>query len=95
MLDELHVDVAGEKGELDRTQFSKGPAFPAATRRHRLIPNGRDFFAQLLLFDLHQAGKKFRDFFNSIFALLSWFHGSHLDYLRSFYFWLAQRWNDE
>ena len=46
MLDEPHVDVAGEQCEFNRTQFSKGPAFPAATGRDRFIPNGRDFFAE-------------------------------------------------
>src|SRR5438045_6508955 len=46
MLDEPHVDVAGQKGELDRTQFGKGPAFPAATGCDRFTPDGRDFFAQ-------------------------------------------------
>lgn len=74
MLHEPHVDVAGEQGELDRTQFSKGPAFPAATGRDGLIPNGRDFFAQRFLFDLHQAGKKFGDFFNAVIGSFSWFH---------------------
>src|SRR5207248_4525334 len=73
-LDAPHVDVAGEEGELDRTQFGKGPAFPAATGRDRFIPDGRDFFAQRLLFDLHQTGKKFRDFFNAVILLLGCCH---------------------
>src|SRR5437868_6171494 len=46
MLYELHVDLASEKGELNRTQFSKGPAFPAATGGDGFIPNRRDFFTQ-------------------------------------------------
>ena len=46
MLDELHVDVAGQERELDRAQFGKGPAFPAATGGDRLIPHRRDLFAQ-------------------------------------------------
>src|SRR4029077_14825691 len=32
MLDERHVDVAGQQGELDRAQFGEGPALAATAR---------------------------------------------------------------
>src|SRR6478672_10904517 len=46
MLDERHVDVAGQEREFDRAQFGEGPAFPAAARGDRLVPYRRYFFAQ-------------------------------------------------
>ena len=62
MLDERHVDVAGQQRELDRAQFGEGPALPAAARGDGFAPDRRHFFAQRLVLDLHQAGKKLRDF---------------------------------
>jgi len=70
MFNELHVDLAGEEREFNRAQFSERPAFPAASHRDRFIPDGRHFFTQRLLLDLHQAGKKLRDFFNAVRFLL-------------------------
>ena len=61
MLDEGHVDVAGQQRELDRAQFGEGPAFPAAACRDRFAPDCRDLFAQRFLLDLLQAGKELRD----------------------------------
>src|ERR1051326_713893 len=65
MLDKLHVDFAGEEGELDRAQFVEGPTLSAATGGDRFTPDRRDFFTERLLLDLQQAGKEFRDFFNA------------------------------
>ncbi len=70
MLDERHVDLAGEQRELDRAQFGEGPALAAAAGGDRFVPHRRDFFAQRLLLDLHQAGKKFRDFFDAVVVSL-------------------------
>ena len=39
MLDEGHLDVAGQQRELDRAQFVKGPAFPAAACGNRFVPH--------------------------------------------------------
>src|SRR5438132_4949135 len=46
MLDERHVDVAGQQGELDRAQFGEGPALAAAAGGDRFVPYRRYFFAQ-------------------------------------------------
>jgi len=45
MLDKSHIDIAGEKGELERAQFIEGPALPPATCGDGLIPDRRHFFA--------------------------------------------------
>ncbi len=46
MIDEGHVNVAREEGELDRAQLIKGPAFSAAPSGDRFIPDRRYFFAE-------------------------------------------------
>ena len=74
MLDKLHVDFAGEQRELNRAQFGNSPTFPAATRGDRFVPHRGHFFTQRLALDLHQAGKKFRDFFNTVIRSLRRFH---------------------
>ena len=66
MLDERHVDVAGEQGELDRAQFGEGPALAAAARGDGLAPDRRDLFAQRLVLDLPDAGKELRDFSDAV-----------------------------
>ena len=79
MFDEPHVDVTGQQRELDRAKFSEGSAFPAAAGGDRLVPHRRYFFAQLLLLDLHQAGKKLRDFFDAVTGLLGLCHDRDID----------------
>ena len=49
MLDERHVDVAGQEGELDRAQFGEGPALAAAAGGDGLAPDRRYLFAQRLV----------------------------------------------
>src|SRR4029077_9559100 len=71
MLDERHVDVAGQQRKFNRPQFVQRPALPATAGRDRLIPNRSDFFPERFIFDLHQAGKKLRDFLRSIFGWLN------------------------
>src|SRR6266704_78327 len=39
LLDELHVDVAGQQRELDRAKFSESPALPAAADGDRFVPD--------------------------------------------------------
>jgi hypothetical protein len=46
MLDERHLDVAGQERKLDRAQFVEAPAFPAAAGRDGLVPHGRHLFTQ-------------------------------------------------
>src|SRR5436190_23774674 len=46
MFDELHVDIASQKRELDRAKFGQGPAFPAAAGGDRFVPHRHYFFAQ-------------------------------------------------
>src|SRR5213080_1676026 len=41
IFDKPHVDVAGQQGELDRSKFGEGPAFPATAGRDRLVPHRR------------------------------------------------------
>ena len=66
MLDKRHLDVARQQRELDRAQFVERPAFSAAAGRDCFVPDGRDFFAQRFVADLHQTGKKLRDFFDAV-----------------------------
>ena len=46
VLDELHVDVAGQQRELYCAKFGESPAFPAAAGGDRFVPYRRYFFAQ-------------------------------------------------
>ena len=62
MLDESHVDVAGQQSELDRAQLVESPALAAAPGGNRFAPDRSHFFAQRFVLDLHNAGKEFRDF---------------------------------
>ncbi len=66
MLDEGHVDVAGEERELHGAQLVERPAFSAAARGDGLVPHRRHFFAQRLVFDLQQGRKKLRDFLYAV-----------------------------
>ncbi len=75
MLDESHLNVAGEQRELDRSQFVEGPALAAASRGNGLAPDRSDFFAQRFVLDLPDAGKEFCDFSDAVVGsvgLLSW-----------------------
>ena len=66
MLDESHVDIAGEQRELNRAKFVEGPALAATAGGDGFVPNCRHSFAKRLVLDLHQAGKKFRDFGHAV-----------------------------
>ena len=61
MLDESHLNVAGEQGELDRAQFVECPALAAAPGGNGLAPDRSDLFAQRLVLDLPDAGKELCD----------------------------------
>ena len=52
MLDESHLNVAGEQGELDRAQLIERPALAAAPSGDGLAPDCSDLFAQRLVLDL-------------------------------------------
>src|SRR5262245_60110984 len=82
MLDEGHVDVTGQQGELHRAQLGKGPALAAAARGDGLAPDGGDLFAQRLVLDLSDAGKKLRDLSDSVDGRFVCFHGGYLDFSR-------------
>src|ERR1051325_1406619 len=69
MLDEFHVDVSGQQGELHCAQFVEGSSLPAAARRDRLVPHRGHFLAERFVLDLHQTRKKLRDFANAIILL--------------------------
>src|SRR5437773_9105575 len=71
MLDKRHVNVAGEERKFNCAQFVEAPALPAAARSDSLVPHRRHLLAQRLIFDLHQAGEKFRDFFDAVFHWLT------------------------
>ena len=75
MLDEGHVNVAGQQCELRRAQFVERPTLSAATRGNRLAPNRRDLFAQRLILDLPDAGKELRDFTDAVDGRVVCFHG--------------------
>src|SRR5262245_3818242 len=75
MLDEGHVDVAGQQGELYRAQLGEGPALAAAARGDGLAPDRGDLFAQRLVLDLPDAGKEFRDFSDAVDGRFVCFHG--------------------
>ena len=75
MLDESHLNVAGEQGELDRAQLVERPALAAAPRGDGLAPDRSDLFAQRLVLDLPDAGKELCDFSDAVVGsvgLLSW-----------------------
>src|SRR5882724_151788 len=84
MLNEHHVDVAGQQGELDRAQFGEGPALAATARGDGLAPDRRHLFAQRLVLDLPDAGKELRDFSDAIDGRFVCFHGGYLDFSRYF-----------
>jgi len=84
MLDERHVDVAGQQSELDGAQFGEGPALAATARGDGLAPDCRHLFAQRLVLDLPDAGKELRDFSDAIDGRLVCFHGGYLDFSRYF-----------
>jgi len=75
MLDEGHVDVAGQQGELYRAQLVESPALGAAARGDGLAPDRGDLFAQRLVLDLPDAGKELRDFSDTVDGLFVCFHG--------------------
>ena len=75
MLDEGHVDIAGQQCELDRAQVVERPALSAATGGNRLVPNRRDLFAQRLVLDLPDARKELRDFGDAVDGRFVCFHG--------------------
>ena len=66
MLDERHLDVAGEQRKLDGAQFVEGPALAAAAHGDRFVPNGGHFFAKRLVLDPLQAGKELGDLSDAI-----------------------------
>src|SRR6266550_3598721 len=61
MLDERHLDIAGEQRKLDGAQFVEGPALAAAARSDGFVPYRSHSFAQRLVLDPLQAGKELRD----------------------------------
>ena len=75
MLDEFHVDLAGQKRELDRAQFGEGPTLAATARGDGLALDRRHLFAQRLVLDLPDAGKEFRDFSDAVDGRFVCFHG--------------------
>src|SRR5947208_2892052 len=79
MLDESHVDVAGEQGELDCAKLVESPALAAAARRDGFAPHGRDPFAQRLVLDPLQAGKELRDLRDAVAGRLSCCHDGYID----------------
>ena len=84
MLDESHVDVAGQQGELDRAQLGEGPALAAAARGDGLAPDRGDLFAQRLVLDLPDAGKELRDFSDAVDGSFVCCHGDYFDFSRYF-----------
>src|SRR5262245_22870930 len=85
MLDEGHVDVAGQQGELDRTQLGEGPTLASATRGDGFVPYRRDLFAQGLVLNLPDAGKELRDFRDAVDGRFVCFHSGWFGFRR--YFW--------
>ena len=84
MLDESHVDVAGEQRELDGAQFVKGPALAAAAHCDCLAPHRCHSFAQRLVLDPLQAGKELGDLSDAIFGSFGCCHGGYVDVSRYF-----------
>src|SRR5215831_2630570 len=75
MLDEGHVDVACQQGELYRAQLGEGPTLAAAASGDGLAPGRGDLFAQRLVLDLPYAGKKLRDLGDAVDGRFVCFHG--------------------
>src|SRR5262249_19787585 len=84
MFDEGHGNVGGQQGEFYRAQLGKGPALAAAARGDGLAPDCCDLFAQRLVFDLPDAGKKLGDLSYSVDGCFVCFHGDYLDFSRYF-----------
>jgi hypothetical protein len=85
MLDKSHIDVAGKQGELDRAKLVESPALAAAARGDGFAPHGRDPFAQRLVLNPLQAGKKLRDLSHAVAGRLICCHDDYIDFSR--YFW--------
>ena len=79
MLDERHLDVAGEQRKLDGAKFVEGPALAAASRGNGFAPDRCHSFAQRFVFDLPQAGKELRDLSDAIAGSLGCCHGGDID----------------
>src|SRR5437660_3419046 len=84
VLNESHVYVAGQQGELDRAQFVEGPALAAAPRGDRFAPDRCHSFAERLVLDFPQAGKELRDLSDAIAGSLVCYHGGYLGFTRYF-----------
>src|SRR5438552_15386732 len=84
MLDERHVDVAREQCELHCTQLIEGPPLPPATGGNRFTPHSCHLFAERLVLDPLQAGKKLRDLRDAIVGSFARFHGSYIGFSRYF-----------
>ncbi len=66
MLDKRHVDIASEQRELHCAQLIESPPLSAAARGDRFTPHRCHLFAQRLVLDPLQAGKKLRDLRDAI-----------------------------
>src|SRR6266404_8375109 len=84
MLDKGHVYVAREQCELHCTQLIESPPLPPATGGNRFTPHSCHLFAERLVLDPLQAGKKSRDLRDAIVGSFARFHGNYIGCSRYF-----------
>ena len=61
MLDESHINVAGQQREFDLAQFIERPTLAAATGGDGFVPDCCDFVAQRIIADGHDVGEELGD----------------------------------
>src|SRR5947208_8534415 len=74
MRDERHLKAAGEQRQPDRAQLLEPPGLSTAPRSDGLSPDRSELFAQRLVLDLPDAGKKLCDFSDAVDGWLVCFH---------------------
>ena len=67
VLDEAHVDLAGQEGERDRADLVERPALAAAAGGERFVPHGGDLVAQGGVADRHEVGEELGDVLGGVF----------------------------
>ena len=70
MIDECEIDITGEEGEFDGTEFIEGPAASTAAGGDCFVPDGVYLIAHGCVFNLVDFGKELCDLLCGV--LWSW-----------------------